>query len=131
LHELLDVFPRDRVVSGIGEQPAITHLHQFGLGGFTSGCVCISPANSQQMLGAILAGRLDEAESIRRFFRPLEDLRNEIHPIRVLHEAVRLAGIAQTGPLMPLVSPLDAAARLRIAATVRSMLASESASQTP
>lgn len=131
LHELLDVFPRDRMVSGIGEQPAITHLHQFGLGGFTSGCVCISPAKSQKMLGAILAGRLDEAESIRRFFRPLEDLRNEIHPIRVLHEAVRLAGIAQTGPLMPLVSPLDTANRLRIVATVQSMLASESATETP
>jgi dihydrodipicolinate synthase/N-acetylneuraminate lyase len=135
LHELLDVFPRDRVVSGIGEQPAITHLHQFGLGGFTSGCVCISPVRSQKMLGAILAGRLEEAESIRRFFKPLEDLRNEIHPIRVLHEAVRLAGIAETGPLMPLVSPLDAASRLRIVATVQAMLestpASESALETP
>jgi len=135
LHELLDAFPRDRVVSGIGEQPAITHLHQFGLGGFTSGCVCISPARSQQMLGAILAGRLDEAESIRRFFKPLEDLRNEIHPIRVLHEAVGLAGIAETGPLMPLVSPLDAASRLRIVTTVQAMLesmpASESALETP
>jgi len=131
LHELLDVFPRDRVVSGIGEQPAITHLYQFGLGGFTSGCVCISPAKSQQMLGAILAGRLDEAESIRHFFQPLEDLRNEIHPIRVLHEAVGLAGIARTGPLMPLVSPLDAASRLRIVAAVQSMLAPESASETP
>jgi dihydrodipicolinate synthase/N-acetylneuraminate lyase len=45
-----------------------------------------------------------EAERIREIFKPLEDLRNAIHPIRVLHEAVRLAGIAETGPLLPLLN---------------------------
>jgi dihydrodipicolinate synthase/N-acetylneuraminate lyase len=125
LRELLEVFPAARMVSGIGEQPAIEHLHEFGLGGFTSGCVCVSPAKSQQMLRAIIAGRLDEAEQIRRFFLPLEDLRNEINPIRVLHEAVALAGIAQTGPLQPLVSGLDEASRQRIQAAVTLMLATQ------
>jgi len=125
LRELLEVFPAARMVSGIGEQPAIEHLHEFGLGGFTSGCVCVSPAKSQQMLRAIIAGRLDEAQQIRRFFLPLEDLRNEINPIRVLHEAVALAGIAQTGPLQPLVSGLDEASRQRIQAAVTLMLATQ------
>ncbi len=127
LRELLDVFPAARMVSGIGEQPAIEHLDQFGVGGFTSGCVCVSPAKSQQMLRAIQAGRLDEAETIRQYFLPLEDLRNEINPIRVLHEAVRLAGIADTGPLFPLVSPLDEASRKRIIDAVMPMMADATA----
>ena len=76
------------------------------------------------MLHAIVAGRLDEAEEIRKYFLPLEDLRNEINPIRVLHEAVGLAGVAQTGPLMPLVSPLSAADRARVQAAVNKMAAS-------
>jgi dihydrodipicolinate synthase/N-acetylneuraminate lyase len=121
LRELLEVFPAERIISGIGEQPAIVHLRDFGVGGFTSGCVCVHPAPSQQMLHAIHGGRFDEAETIRRFFTPLEDLRNEINPIRVLHEAVELAGIAKTGPLLPLVSPLDAPSRERISAALQSM----------
>lgn len=123
LRELLEVFPAQRMISGIGEQPAIEHLNGFGLGGFTSGCVCVHPGPSQRMLRAIAAGRTEEAERIRQFFRPLEDLRNEISPIRVLHEAVELAGVAKTGPLMPLVSPLDAASRTRISAALRQMAA--------
>ncbi len=122
LRELLDVFPAERVVSGIGEQPAIVHLRDFGVGGFTSGCVCVNPGPSQQMLRAIKASRWDEAETIRRYFLPLEDLRNEINPIRVLHEAVAIAGICDTGPLLPLVSGLDDAARARIAAAVKTMV---------
>lgn len=121
LKELLDSFPAERIVSGIGEQPAVIHLRDFGVGGFTSGCVCVQPGPSQQMLRAIHAGRWDEAEAIRQFFLPLEDLRNEINPIRVLHEAVSIAGIAKTGPLLPLVSGLDEASRSRIAAAVKTM----------
>jgi len=121
LRELLDQFPAERIVSGIGEQPAIIHLRDFGVGGFTSGCVCVHPGPSQQMLNAIHAGRWDEAEAIRRFFLPLEDLRNSINPIRVLHEAVSIAGIAKTGPLLPLVSGLDESSRSRIAAAIKTM----------
>lgn len=123
LRELLEVFPRERIISGIGEQPAIMHLRDFGVGGFTSGCVCVHPAASQKMLHAIHGKRFEEAEAIRRFFMPLEDLRNEINPIRVLHEAVGLAGIAQTGPLLPLVSPLDEASRQRIRTAIETMAA--------
>ena len=49
-----------------------------------------------------------DAETIRETFRPLEDLRNGINPIRVLHAAVALAGIAETGPLPPLLSSISA-----------------------
>jgi dihydrodipicolinate synthase/N-acetylneuraminate lyase len=102
------VDPR-RIVSGIGEQPAVVHLRDFGLIGFTSGCVCVAPRQSLAMLRALAAGDSERAESLRATFQPLEDLRNRIHPIRVLHAAVALAGVCQTGPILPLLSPLDAA----------------------
>ena len=107
LREVLDVFPAERVVSGIGEQPAIVHLRDFGVGGFTSGCVCVAPERSMQLMHAIHAGDFDAAEKIREWFCPLEDLRNEINPIRVLHRAVELAGIAATGPIQPFMSDLN------------------------
>lgn len=124
LLELLQVFPAERMISGIGEQPAIVHLNDFGLGGFTSGCVCVYPSQSQQMLMHLVQGETDAAERIRRFFSPLESLRNEINPIRVLHEAVRIAGVADTGPLLPLVSDLCEQNRSRIADALQQMSAS-------
>ena len=104
LRRLIDVVDRRMIISGIGEQPAVVHLRDFGLGGFTSGCVCIAPRLSASMLRAMRAGDWVEAERIRSIFKPLEDLRNAISPTRVLHEAVRLAGIADTGPLLPLLT---------------------------
>ncbi len=121
LKELLDVFPAERVVSGIGEQPAIVHLRDFGIAGFTSGCVCIAPEQSMQMLAAIQAGDYQKAEAIRHWFSTLEDVRNEIHPIRVLHHAVELAGIAKTGPLVSLLSDLDSSTIDRIGQAVTHM----------
>lgn len=106
LQELLDTVPGDRVVSGIGEQPAIIHMRDFGVGSFTSGCVCVAPKKSMAMLRAIQAKDYDTAESIRQEFEGLEDQRNSIHPIRVLHRALDLAGIAETGPMLPLLSEL-------------------------
>jgi dihydrodipicolinate synthase/N-acetylneuraminate lyase len=106
LKRLTDSVDRKLIISGIGEQPAVIHLRDFGLGGFTSGCVCVAPRLSVTMLTLLRDRQYDAAESIRLIFKPLEDLRNAINPIRVLHEAVRLAGIADTGPLMPLLSNL-------------------------
>jgi dihydrodipicolinate synthase/N-acetylneuraminate lyase len=109
LHKLVQMVDRKLIISGIGEQPAITHMRDFALGGFTSGCVCVAPKLSASMLDHIVTGNWEKAETIRRIFRPLEDLRNAINPIRVLHEALRLAGIAETGPLLPLLSNLPEA----------------------
>lgn len=114
LSELVEIVDSKLIVSGIGEQPAIVHLRDFGLNGFTAGCVCVRPDLSQKMLEAIVAGDLETAEALRQGFRSLEDLRNEINPVRVLHEAVALAGIANTGPALPLLSELDAGDRDRV-----------------
>ena len=106
LERLVDRVDPTRICSGIGEQPALIHMKKFRCSGYTSGCVCVNPALSQKMLAAIVAGDYDTAEAIRKQFLPLEDLRNEINPIRVLHEAVALSGIAATGPHLPLLSGL-------------------------
>ena len=103
---MLSYVPGQIVVSGIGEQPAIIHLRDFEITGFTSGCVCVNPARSQKMLRAIQAGDIPIAEKIRSEFRGLEDLRNAINPIRVLHRAVELAEIAPTGPMLPMLGEL-------------------------
>ena len=104
LRTLVDVAGAERIVSGIGEQPALVHLREFGLVGFTSGCVCVAPRLSMQMLAALKRRDYGEADRLRGLFRPLEDLRNRINPVRVLHAAVERAGIAATGPILPLLS---------------------------
>jgi dihydrodipicolinate synthase/N-acetylneuraminate lyase len=125
LRKLVDTVGPLRIVSGIGEQPAIVHLRDFGLNGFTSGCVCVAPRMSMDMLRAIKSGEFDSADQIRTTFQPLENLRNEINPIRVLHTAVAAAGIAETGPIIPLLSEVDAADAARIDATATALLAME------
>lgn len=114
LERLVDVVDPKKICSGIGEQPALIHLTKFRCSGFTSGCVCVNPALSQKMLAAIYAKDYDLAEDIRQQFLPLEDLRNDINPIRVLHEAIELAGIADTGPHLPLLSGLTSSAKDKI-----------------
>ena len=111
LRALLDVVDRQIVVSGIGERPAIIHLRDFGLQGFTSGSVCVAPNSSMRLLALCKDERWDDAEEERVQFLPLENLRDAHSPIRVLHEAVTLAGIADMGPMLPMLSNLPEAQR--------------------
>lgn len=123
LEALSQEVPRELLVSGIGEQPAIVHWTKFGVHAYTAGCVCVAPNRSQQMLEALKAGDIATAEALRERFVGLEDLRNAWNPIQVLHHAVELAGIATTGPQMPLLADLDAAKQEKIAATALELLA--------
>jgi dihydrodipicolinate synthase/N-acetylneuraminate lyase len=104
LAALVDNVDRGMIISGIGERPAIDHLTRFGLQAFTSGSVCVAPGLSMALLRAIKRGDLAEAQRIRALFIPLEDERDRHSPLRVLHEAVRLAGISDTGPMQPYLS---------------------------
>lgn len=110
------------VVSGIGEQPAIAHWTKFGIRSFTSGCVCVAPRRSQEMLRALQAGDLAGAEAIREKFNLLEAWRNEHGPIPVLHHAVAQAGIAATGPALPLMKNLDVALQQKLGNAARELL---------
>jgi dihydrodipicolinate synthase/N-acetylneuraminate lyase len=123
LHQLVDLIDPQRIVSGIGEQPAIVHLRDFGVQSFTSGCVCVAPSLSMKMLVALKAGDFDAAESIRQTFEPLEYIRNAINPIRVLHTALAGAGIANTGPILPLLHEVTDQERANIAEAAKALLA--------
>ncbi len=123
LRELVDAVGTERIVSGIGEQPAIVHLRDFGLQSFTSGCVCVAPKLSMDMLHALKSGDVETAERIRQTFQSLEDLRNAINPIRVLHTAVAVAGIAETGPIIPLLTEVSDTDRQRIQQAATELLA--------
>lgn len=111
LDALLERVDRRRVVSGMGERPAIVHLRDRGLPGFTTGSGCVAPALSQSILDAAARGDWGAAESARAEFMPLEDVRDAWGPARVLHAAVEAAGIAATGPILPFVSELPPAER--------------------
>ena len=43
LREIVTQIPANMIVSGIGEQPAIVHMKDFGVVSYTSGCVCLAP----------------------------------------------------------------------------------------
>ena len=108
LEALLARVDRKYVISGIGERPAVTHLRDWQLTGFTTGSGCIAPRLSQELFEVSKAGDFELALQIRSNFTGLEDLRDAWGPARVLHQAVELAGIAQVGPIPPYVSPLTA-----------------------
>jgi dihydrodipicolinate synthase/N-acetylneuraminate lyase len=123
LRGIVDAVGTDLLVSGIGEQPAIIHWRDFGVKAYTSGCVCVAPAPSQKMLRAMQSGDFETAESIRASYEGLENLRNAHGPIPVLHTAVELAGIANSGPLLPLLAQLPESLKAPIEAAAKGLLA--------
>jgi dihydrodipicolinate synthase/N-acetylneuraminate lyase len=128
LGELVNAVDRNIVISGIGERPAIDHLTKFGLKAFTSGSVCVAPGLSMALLGAIKRGDIKEAGRLRALFIALEDQRDAHSPLRVLHDAVRLAGICDTGPMYPYLSNFtDKTILAGIEKAARELLAAERA----
>jgi len=123
LERLVDVVDRSLIISGIGERPAIVHLRDFSLVGFTSGSVCVAPNGSRLLLEALKARQYREAEQLRALYISLEDLRDGISPVQVLHEAVTLASIADMGPLLPLFGNLDMQHRAAVGDAARALAA--------
>jgi dihydrodipicolinate synthase/N-acetylneuraminate lyase len=131
LSELVQCIDRKLIVSGIGERPAVAHLRDFALSGFTSGSACLAPRRSQALLQALKRRDYADAEALRSAFLPLEDCRDRLNPIRVLHEAVTLADIAPMGPLLPLLSNLEAEHHPAVRKAARDLLAFELRSMAP
>jgi dihydrodipicolinate synthase/N-acetylneuraminate lyase len=127
LTKLCDLVDRRYIVSGIGERPAIIHLRDFGLNGFTSGSVCVAPRGSAQLLAALKKGDIETAAQIRERYLPLEDARDAYSPIRVLHEAIRLAGIADMGPILPLLTNIEPERHEEIKKAASALLAADRA----
>jgi dihydrodipicolinate synthase/N-acetylneuraminate lyase len=127
LARILDHVPRGRIVSGFGELPAVPHLDAYRLAGFTAGCVCIAPRLSMRVLNALQTRDIAGADRLLAAIRPMEALREKFSPIRVIHEAVRLAGVADTGPLLPLLSNVEAEHHPAIRAAAQALLEAEAA----
>jgi len=106
LEALLARVDRKYVISGIGERPAVTHLRDWRLTGFTTGSGCVAPRLSQELFEAARDHDFELALQLRSNFIGLEDLRDSWGPARVLHQSVELASIAEVGPIPPYVSPL-------------------------
>lgn len=123
LRRLLERVPASRVVSGMGERPALVHTRDFGLAAWTTGSGCIAPHAVMALLDAAREGRADDAQRLYDRFLPLETLRDEISLIRVLHDAVTLSGIADMGPILPLLSATPAEALPPVEKEARELLA--------
>jgi dihydrodipicolinate synthase/N-acetylneuraminate lyase len=107
LADLVERVGPDLIISGIGERPVIDHFRSFGLRAFTSGSTCVAPALSNRIREALHANDDGTAMATRELFMPLEDARDATSPIRILHAAVDLAGIAPTGPIGEFLSVID------------------------
>jgi dihydrodipicolinate synthase/N-acetylneuraminate lyase len=124
LDELLKRVDRRLVISGIGERPAITHMRDWGLPGFTTGSGCLAPRLSRLLFEACARRDYTAAEELRQTFIPHEDLRDAWGPARVLHQATELAAIAATGPLTPYVSALSVDQLQRLAPVAQALVRS-------
>jgi 4-hydroxy-tetrahydrodipicolinate synthase len=129
LRELVDAVGTERIVSGFGEPPALPHLLQFKLAGFTAGCVCIAPRLSMTYLRALQKGDRAEAERLLDVFKPLEAIRERANAIRVLHTAVTLSGVADMGPILPLLTESDDSIHGEIRQAAKALLAAEMAAR--
>jgi len=125
LQGLLARVERRFVISGMGERPAVQHMRDWQLTGFTTGSGCLAPASCQALFDAARRGAWADAEALRERFMPLEDLRDAWGPARVLHAATALAGIAQTGPIPPYVTELDGLQRSNLSPAATELMVAE------
>ncbi|MDO8884319.1 dihydrodipicolinate synthase family protein [Pseudotabrizicola sp.] len=79
LSDIINAIGTERIISGFGEPPAIPHMLDFGLPGFTAGCVCIAPALSNALFQALKQGDKARAEQLLLPIQPLEALRGQVN----------------------------------------------------
>jgi dihydrodipicolinate synthase/N-acetylneuraminate lyase len=125
LARLLQSVPASKVISGMGERPALVHVCDFGLTSWTTGSGCIAPHAVMALLRAAKERRIGDAQLLYKAFMPLETLRDDISLIRVLHDAVTLSGIADMGPILPLLSATPETEIAAVDAATQELLAFE------
>jgi dihydrodipicolinate synthase/N-acetylneuraminate lyase len=121
LKELLKRVNRERVISGIGERPAIIHLRDWELNGFTTGSGCVAPRMCQALFEACRENDYDRAAELRETFMSLEDCRDAWGPSRVLHEAMGYT-VTETGPILPYMSELSDEQRSKLKTAAQSLV---------
>lgn len=101
LTELLDrVGSADRLIDGAGEL-TIVESSKFGIQGYTSGTGLMAPHISMALLDAVKRNDRAAIETLSQPFVAFDAARNAYSAIPVVHDAVRLVGIADTGPIGP------------------------------
>jgi dihydrodipicolinate synthase/N-acetylneuraminate lyase len=125
LKRLLESVNPAKVISGMGERPALVHVRDFGLAAWTTGSGCIAPHAVMALLRAAKNDCADETARIYEAFMPLETLRDDISLIRVLHDAVTFSKIADMGAILPLLSSTPVEHHAKIAAATKALLAFE------
>ena len=125
LRALVQRISAARIVSGMGERPAPVHLTEFRLASFTTGCGCIAPRACMQLLRALQRGDKNAADALYARFMPLENLREAVSLIRVLHDAISLCGLTDMGAQLPLLSAVPAEHREETRALASALLAFE------
>lgn len=104
LDAVLAAIGTDLVASGMGETPVADHIGSRGVATYTSGAVCIAPAAAMELLALYRSGRKADADAAIQPFLAFERLRAQLGGIQVLHSGITAAGIADIGPMMPMVS---------------------------
>ncbi|MFQ6160045.1 dihydrodipicolinate synthase family protein [Sinorhizobium meliloti] len=127
LDAVMAAIGKDRMASGMGETPIHDHLGRRAMTTYTSGAVCIAPSAAMELLTLYKAGRGAEALELSRPFLEFERVRTDLGGLQVLHDGMRLAGIADTGPLMPMISNLSAAKLGPVGVAVESLKQAEAA----
>ncbi len=101
LKRLLDlVGTADRLIDGAGEL-TIVETSKYGIKGYTSGTGLLAPRLSTALLAAVKAGDREGIAALSRIFAPFDAARTAYSAVPVVHDAIRLVGIADTGPMEP------------------------------
>ena len=98
LESLLARVDRKFVISGIGERPAVVHLRDWGLAGFTTGSGCVAPRLSQTLFELCQRGDFETSARVRDRFLALEDLRDEWGPAESAASRHAIGGYSRHGP---------------------------------
>ena len=104
LDAVLSAVGQELVASGMGETPIADHVGRRKVATYTSGAVCIAPAAAMRLLATLRRGDGEAADAAAAPFLAFERLRAQLGGIQTLHSAVTASGIADMGPLMPMVS---------------------------
>ncbi|CAH2935202.1 MAG: FIG00460223: hypothetical protein [uncultured Paraburkholderia sp.] len=99
LRRLLEHVPGGKIVSGMGERPALVHMREFGLAAWTTGSGCIAPRMVMGLLRAVRSGDSDAA--------------------------LTFSQLADMGPLLPLLSSTPSEHHAKIADAARTLLSLE------
>lgn len=103
LKAIVNAVGAELIGSGMAEPPLRSHLLEFGLSTFTSGGVCIAPTVSSALRSAFAKTDLELADKLIQPFLQFERLRAKYNSTAVIHAAISLAGIAEMGPLLPML----------------------------